>query len=421
MRLLNAKTMEFQEFFDSDIPKYAILSHRWGSDEVTFKDFKKGLQREREGFTKVKFCCKQASHDNYDWVWADTCCIDKRSSAELTEAINSMYKWYKDAAVCYVHLADVHWMQSHSLSGWRREIAMEQFCGSSWFKRGWTLQELLAPYNVRFYDQTWQFIGNKDDLVNEISDTTGIDVHWLTKKIINRYEECKKAADCQGHRDFLALPSVATKMSWASKRRTSRTEDMAYCLLGLFDVYMPLLYGEGRKAFRRLVQEIIRTTDDDSIFAWTSSISQYYVLPDWPDNFADSRYVHNVSGRFERPPYTLTNRGLSFPVTYRSIGTYWGPFEDEWTPTLRIPLNCGMCGPRGFEYLVLEIYEGNGMWFRNEKHRLELVQIDGAQLGSFREPSNLTIDRQHKESAREEQESRYNELREINIAVAGFG
>lgn len=86
MRLLNARTLKFQEFFDSDIPRYAILSHRWGSDEVTFKDFKRISQRGRASFTKIEFCCKQALHDHYEWVWVDTCCIDKRSSVELTEA-----------------------------------------------------------------------------------------------------------------------------------------------------------------------------------------------------------------------------------------------------------------------------------------------------------------------------------------------
>ncbi|KAL9610403.1 MAG: hypothetical protein Q9167_004886 [Letrouitia subvulpina] len=427
MRLLNAETLEFREFFDSDVPKYAILSHRWSSDEVTFKDFKKGVQRGHEGFTKITLCCKQALRDHYNWVWVDTCCIDKRSSAELTEAINSMYKWYKDAAVCYVYLADVHWEQSHYLlSGSRRKTVMTHFCGSSWFTRGWTLQELLAPDNIRFYDQTWQYIGTKNNLANEISDTTGIDLYWLTMNMPSddQIPRCTKAVDCRAHMNAWTSgrkqPSVATRMSWASKRQTSRIEDMAYCLLGLFDVNMPLLYGEGRKAFRRLIQEIIRTTDDDSIFAWTSTKHELSVLPDWLDQFADSRYVHKVApGKFKRPPYTLTNQGLSFPITYRFSRTVRSPGFDNLHPKIQIPLNCGSCGPNGFEYLVLEITEMIGVWVRVHEDRLKLEKIDGAQSSPFWKPFNHIIHGKH--STREEQEPWYKELKEINLAVKGLG
>ena len=262
MRLLNSKTLEFCEFFDSDIPKYAILSHRWGSDEASFQDFERGLEHTRKGLSKIEQCCKMALNHSIEWTWVDTCCIDKKSSAELTEAINSMYNWYENAKICYVYLADVLW-EDGTLELY--QASTERFHKSLWFTRGWTLQELLAPPFVYFHDENWRFIGTKDQHLDEISSITGIEPEYLTR--IERSggpKPCTKSQDCRGHMPEWSLKmsgqleaSMATKMSWASKRQTSRVEDTAYCLLGLFNVNMPLLYGEGRKAFIRLQHEII--------------------------------------------------------------------------------------------------------------------------------------------------------------------
>lgn len=173
-----------------------------------------------------------------------SCCIDKRSSAELSEAINSMYRWYESAAVCYVYLADVS-------SAPDSEQGLLEFRNSRWFTRGWTLQELLAPRNVLFFSQSWTHLGNRENLQTLISGITGIETDFLLGQ-------------------DLEFASVAKKMSWAAYRNTSRIEDIAYCLLGIFDVNMPLLYGEGKKSFLRLQEEVYRASGDDSIFSWGS-------------------------------------------------------------------------------------------------------------------------------------------------------
>ncbi|KAF2211660.1 hypothetical protein CERZMDRAFT_20153, partial [Cercospora zeae-maydis SCOH1-5] len=257
MRLLNTQTRQFGEFFDEEIPKpYYILSHRWTRDEISYKDFRKARNLNSAGYKKVDRFCKLVQHRHgQSWVWADTICIDKRSSAELSEAINSMWNWYWRADICYAYLDDVIV---------KRECG-SQLKRSQWFTRGWTLQELLAPEFVQFVNRDWQPIGHKaarerakslqqekvgPDLKPILRSITGIGEHYL-----NDPWEIHSA-------------SIARRMSWASKRKTTRKEDEAYCLLGLLDVNMPLLYGEGRGAFRRLQEELIRTSNDQSIFAF---------------------------------------------------------------------------------------------------------------------------------------------------------
>lgn len=243
MRLINCDTLELEEFFGSNIPPYAILSHTWGSDEVTFAHIplNKPSATTRTGYGKIIGACAQAQHDGLRYAWVDTCCIDKSSSAELSEAINSMYAWYKSSIVCYAFLEDVS--KSKLKSKFRR---------SRWFTRGWTLQELIAPQSLVFYDQEWVEIGDRSSHAVEISNITGIDLSVIQKG------SGKSVQDC----------CIAQRMSWASTRRTTRVEDEAYCLLGIFDINMPLLYGEGQRAFLRLQEEIMKVVDDDSILAW---------------------------------------------------------------------------------------------------------------------------------------------------------
>lgn len=350
MRLLNCTTLEFCEFFDRDIPKYVILSHRWGSDEASFQDFEKDLQHSRKGFAKIRKCCNVAKENGYEWAWVDTCCIDQKSNAELTEAINSMYKWYKKAAICYVYLVDVSWEIGNTDL---HQASMEGFRQSSWFTRGWTLQELLAPRIVWFFDHDWRYIGSKDSLAHEISDITGIDTEYLQPHTaeVERKQPCTRSSDCRGHLPYSKYkltgrwePSVATKMSWASKRQTSRIEDTAYCLLGLFHVNMRLLYGEGSKAFMRLQHEIMKNTSDDSIYAWTDDEEVTGVLARWPTKFANSRFVHESAPsrrRRMRAPCAITNQGLDVPVTWRT----W-TLRASKRPILKVMLDCGTCGPQ---------------------------------------------------------------------------
>lgn len=170
---------------------------------MTFEDLLKNDHKHKRGYSKIEECRRLTISHYCDWFWVDTCCIDKSSSAELSEAINSMYAWYQRAENCIVYLADVP------------NVPISK---SRWYSRGWTLQELLAPSWVEFYDASWKYIGTRDSMLNLISETTGIGTVFLEY----RYK-IKKA-------------SIALKLSWASQRQTSREEDMAYCLMGLLDV-----------------------------------------------------------------------------------------------------------------------------------------------------------------------------------------
>ncbi|KAJ4264479.1 hypothetical protein NW762_005679 [Fusarium torreyae] len=249
MRLINVETLELESFVGElgrPIPTYAILSHVWTTEEVSFQEMT-GLQplpEELKGYRKIVDFCAKAQVEGFEWAWIDTCCIDKTSSAELSEAINSMFQWYRNAAACYVYLDDVTCTENPVSPGSR-------FRQSRWFTRGWTLQELLAPHEVIFLADDWREIGTKSNLSTAISEVTKIDVITLLKHTWKHV-------------------SIAMIMSWASMRKTTRLEDQAYSLLGLFDVNMPLIYGEGHKAFYRLQVEIMKFTNDDSLFAWST-------------------------------------------------------------------------------------------------------------------------------------------------------
>jgi len=297
MRLLNARTKRFEEFYD-EVPSYAILSHTWGPGELTFKHM------EQKGYVpskKIDGCCKQALEDGLNFVWVDTCCIDKSSSAELSEAINSMWEWYRRSKVCYAYLSDV----PPDTVG---EETYSNLSQSRWFTRGWTLQELIAPGLVVFYDEAWNLIGRKRrdyydrKFMKRLGQITGIGLKVLEEPSSFR------------------LYSVAQRMSWASNRTTTRLEDCAYSLLGLFEINMPLLYGEGNRAFQRLQEEILRVSDDESLFAWGSSHRSLQ-----PDDraqthslFARGPYDFSLCGSMVRATpaglrpshYTMTNKGL---------------------------------------------------------------------------------------------------------------
>ncbi|KAK7444084.1 hypothetical protein VKT23_015482 [Stygiomarasmius scandens] len=246
MRLLNTRNFQVKEFF-TDIPKYAILSHTWEKQEVIFQDILDlEVAKRKFGWRKVEKACLYARKYNFQWIWIDSCCINKESSAELSEAINSMYQYYMDAEVCYVYLSDVTGKEDPRDAG-------SAFRHSRWFSRGWTLQELLAPTYAVFLDCNWTEIGTKWSLRDAISAITTIP---------RRVFEC---GDIDSY-------SIAQKMSWASRRETTRPEDQAYCLMGIFGISMSPIYGEGgTKAFMRLQQEIIKISDDRSIFAWIAS------------------------------------------------------------------------------------------------------------------------------------------------------
>ncbi|KAI5988502.1 heterokaryon incompatibility protein-domain-containing protein, partial [Pisolithus marmoratus] len=244
------------EELDDEATSYAISSHRWG-EEVTYKEMmglmkmetrKRDEVRKRYGYQKIINSCEQAMKDGYKWLWIDTCCIDKRSSSELSEAINSMYRWYQNAQVCYAYLSDVDELAVPAERDYRK---FGQSSGwPEWFMRGWTLQELIAPKQVEFFNQDWAHIGSKRHLAPTLEVITGIPREVLRDGLVAK------------------RLSVAQIMSWAARRKTTRVEDRAYSLMGLFGVNMPMVYGEGKKTFHRLQLEIIRVSSDHSIFAW---------------------------------------------------------------------------------------------------------------------------------------------------------
>lgn len=303
MWLINVNTSILEYFEGSNIPPYAILSHRWEDDEVSYQDMLDGSFLERKGYLKINSCCAQAAQDQIQYVWVDTCCIDKKSSAELSEAINSMYNWYKRSEVCYAFLSDVPDVPDLGVAKYKKAAS------SIWFSRGWTLQELLAPRVVRFYDQNWEIIAERSD-------------EPMSKEIVKRTRIPIAALKNFEPDDW----SIAQKMSWASHRVTTRIEDQAYCLLGLFDVFMPMLYGEGERAFARLQEELSKVSDDRSIFAWSGQPAHNLtVFGASPKAFAESAHVGkcrlntDMMGSLSSNRFTLYNDGLLMRVDLRPL------------------------------------------------------------------------------------------------------
>ena len=349
MRLINASTYKLEEFYGDEIPLYAILSHRWGKEEVLFQDMESQQGRKKKGWTKIAKCCEVAKSHGWDYVWIDTCCIDKSSSAELSEAINSMFEWYAKAGVCYAFLSDVqliskaeeestkNYLLEHGLlisqpgplAGYEPEASFqpeasyvaEGFMSSEWFRRGWTLQELLAPARMLFLDRDWAPIGNKQSLSSHISTAAHI---------------------AREHLFDFATASVAQKMSWASQRMTTRVEDEAYSLFGLFGIHMPLLYGEGKNAFLRLQLEILKISDDVSILAWDGLPSRNALA----ESIADFSHAERIKPTLDisyQPTLQMTSRGLVAEVmlyTDSNGGTFIPlNVHDIWSGSLALKLD----------------------------------------------------------------------------------
>jgi hypothetical protein len=231
LKRLQSGGFELMSFNDDNPPLYAILSHTWvEGQEVTYNDLVDGTGKEKSGYNKIRFCSDKAATDGYNYVWVDTCCINKSDSQELSTAINSMFRWYQGAAICYVYLSDVSLPDEEWLGAFRR---------SRWFTRGWTLQELLAPKRVEFFCKESRFLGSKESLEQEI--------HEITQIPIGALRETNLA-------DF----SVEDRIGWASKRSTTLKEDRVYCLLGIFGVFLPLIYGEGEEYAKTRLREEIR-------------------------------------------------------------------------------------------------------------------------------------------------------------------
>ncbi|KAL6693299.1 hypothetical protein J3F84DRAFT_401169 [Trichoderma pleuroticola] len=323
MRLINTKTFKLEEFSDGSIPSYAILSHTWGKDseELSFRDVERGIidlpaaasngQVDKPAIGSIKFrgCCQKAVEDGLGYAWIDTCCIDKTNLVELSEAINSMFRWYSRASVCYAYLSDVPDDDDPPKPG-------SKFQSSRWFQRGWTLQELLAPKNLRFYNSEWRCIGTKGTIGNLIKSITRVPRPFLLGIT------------------SLHTASVAQRMSWAAQRQTKRPEDLAYCLLGIFGIAMPMIYGEGGdQAFFRLQEQIMRTTRDDSILAWdlddtfhgsrVGTGDEEIFAPD-PSHFANSGDIV-IREHTNGPLHSLDMSGGSLRIYLSLLTTVSGP------------------------------------------------------------------------------------------------
>ncbi|KAH4301964.1 hypothetical protein HBH98_189090 [Parastagonospora nodorum] len=368
MRLLKTTTQALEEFESTTAPPYAILSHTWTDhEEVRYQDlFTERTSGKEAGYAKVDNGCRIALAKGYDYIWIDTCCIDKTNNAELSEAINSMFHWYKNAGVCLAYLADVppNVDPSHKDS---------LFSASRWFTRGWTLQELLAPYVVIFLADDWSEIGTKTELVSPLSIITGIPSMFLL------------GVD-------LESASVAMRFSWASGRSTTKPEDIAYCLLGIFDIQMSLLYGEREVgAFRRLQQKIMKNSDDQSIFAWTLDKDQgsplrtsglrkaFSLLAPSPESFKGWRNVVEttppvVPGYLDgiRTPTVFNNKGLhlALPIIPLSV-------VDRRDRRVIAVLNCRKIGNNMMRLAVClqDVSTNGGRYVRVRSHMLVSIPL----------------------------------------------
>ncbi|RFN41777.1 hypothetical protein FIE12Z_12927 [Fusarium flagelliforme] len=363
MRLIKARVLvekqriSFEEFY-GELPQYAILSHTWeNNEEITLQECNTKGAKLKSGYDKIMKTCQLALADGLEYAWVDTCCIDKSSSAELTEAINSMFLWYQKAKICYVYLAD---KKDDRLSRCR------------WFTRGWTLQELIAPSTMMFFNHWWDCIGTKKSLVSDLSRISNIDKGILL------------------HEVPISSACIAKRLSWAAYRKTTRVEDMAYCLLGICNIHMPMLYGEGKAAFRRLQEEIIKTTYDLSLLAWTppdNSEGEYWgFLAESVGYFALCHSMYSTADSLlDEGEISISNKGLKlkarlFILKYSSDKHRYGLGLDYRTPGkdgrfLTIPMR--KVGPNTFVRVRVPKKSGSdGKKGTSTSSRLQSVSAD---------------------------------------------
>ena len=311
MRLLNIEDFKIQDITETSklraaLEQCAIISHRWGKDELTFQKHEERMKSEdyatqqynptntpsfsegeSEGRLKLARAClkaRQYSEMDLKYIWMDTCCINKQEPNETEKAITSMFRWYSSAKVCFAYLPDVSEDSPQELEkdehGNVIKPRVGSFESSDWFTRGWTLQELLAPKAMWFFDRYWRFLGTKDSMKAQIQNVTGIEAIYL-------------------HRD-VSQACMAIKMSWLARRQTKEVEDMAHCMFGLFGINTYVRYGEGEGAFLRLGQELIKQKPlDESLFAWRNSrITSSGLLAPWPTCYLGSENLTIQSWKY---------------------------------------------------------------------------------------------------------------------------
>ncbi|EXJ84345.1 hypothetical protein A1O3_05012 [Capronia epimyces CBS 606.96] len=378
MRLLNVKTYELKELKDiGPNTEYAILSHRWYTEEITFQTLSaaqlKNIEEQSPQLDKIRGACARAEEKKLDWIWIDSCCINRDSSQELQESINSMFRWYQQARVCYTYLSDVE-ISTPSADLFDRLETEGQRGGrpSEWFERGWTLQELLAPREMEFFDRHWQPMGTRAELTADISRITGIEARYLTGT-----EEFRNA-------------SIATRLSWQVGRRTSKEEDIAYSLAGLFGIQFMTSYTEGiYEAFQHLQRKIIsRPSFDESLFAWTApagslpphnrswAADQWGLLAPSIDCFEKSGDITVDGPSKRRPPsgITTTSEGVKFPMPIKDLQTtpqwpYWASIPTVIGPYMWLVVKYWRHLCRQYFPLTLNC------WRKNEAGQLKAVRV----------------------------------------------
>ncbi|KAK7212093.1 hypothetical protein V2G26_019271 [Clonostachys chloroleuca] len=262
MRLLecNGGGIRLTEFQLGSIPEYAILSHTWGldGDEVTYSDLMAETAEQKAGYEKIKFCREQGIRDNLRYFWIDTCCINKDNGPELLASLNSMFAWYKDSKKCYVYLSDVSKGTDQPSLGSGTASWELAFRNSRWFTRGWTLQELIAPSSIAFYSKEGHFLGDKTTLESLIHDITRIPAKALRGSPLSQF-------------------TVEDRFAWMKSRTTKEPEDLAYALQGLFDIFLPMMYGCGKT---QAVQTLRRLIHDDMIARLSVTDADTYLRND---------------------------------------------------------------------------------------------------------------------------------------------
>ncbi|KAF9473234.1 hypothetical protein BDN70DRAFT_843717 [Pholiota conissans] len=280
--------------------RYAILSHTWlrSSPEVTYDAWRNGhLELSQEGYRKLVNFCRVAEADHeVNFGWMDTVCIDKSSSSELDESIRSMYKWYEKAEICITQLADTS--------------SIDDMANDRWFTRGWTLQEFFAPDYLKFYNRDWNQLDGRDK--------------YNDRQHRNIQQRIQQATGISSlHMNPPMILSISLAMQWAATRQVTRGEDIAYSLMGLFNVNMSIAYGEGAlRAFSRLVQEILNTRGDKYVLdifnyggghAADEHLVSGNLLPLTPKAYLDRcDFKFSMGPLIE--PLVLTHLGLRIPV-----------------------------------------------------------------------------------------------------------
>ena len=340
MRLLNTHTFRLENLdFDVGQTQYALLSHTWTKKEPLLEDVERfGCREDVDEYGKLAKSCYIASQESLDYVWVDSCCVDRRNAPEVEMTEIRMYHWFEQAALVIVHLSDVD------------SLDHQEFEHSRWFMRSWTLQELVAPRGiVRFFSRNWEYLGSRSNLSERISSITGIPTNVLTGHKL--------------HSDY----SIAQRMSWASRRFCTAPEDAAYSLMGLFDVEVPLLRGIGaEKAFLRLQEEIIKKSPDGSIFAWKSrNLKSSGLLAPSLDCFRESGDVafDGSSGPVPRFSMTKNSSFLQF-----AIGSLGADLKLSIVKDFKLTLNCYMkVDGKSLRWVQSRLVKDDGgFWYRDK-------------------------------------------------------